>query len=165
MHARLTLGAAATLALVLLLLPAGARADCGPGPIVFKQSKGIIQQMLALTTNVTLLPTWAVGVTIGTSGCSNSGVVRADMVAELFVAWNADAVGQEAAQGRGEHLTALAGLLGCPLEARAIFARLAQARYADLPADAQAAPGQWVAQLRAGLSADPTLAGRCTDAG
>ena len=165
MNARLILGAAGTFALALLLLPGIARPDCGPGPLVFQQSKGIVQQLLGFTTNGTFLPTYAIGITVGTSGCSNSGVVEGERAAQEFVAINADAVNQDAAQGRGEYLGALAQLMGCGAEAHADFAQMVQTHYEALPADPRAAPATWVAQVRAELSADPALAASCARAG
>jgi hypothetical protein len=164
MNARLALGGVGLFMLALLLLHGGSRADCGPGPLVTMQSKGIVQQLLAFSTNGTFLPTYAIGITVGTSGCSHSGVVEADRAATEFVAWNADGVARDMAQGRGPYVASMAALLGCPAALHADFARFAQRHFAALAPAAQPSPAQWVAQVRAGLAGDAGLAGRCSSA-
>lgn len=162
MNAR-TLLLGAVLAAVLCLPSAGepAARECGPGPLLMQGSGGIVQQLLAFSTNGTFLPTYAIGITVGTSGCNNSGVVDGTQAATEFVAFNAEHVERDFARGQGEYMASVAALLGCPAEARPDFARVAQAHMAARPAPAEAAPAQWVAQVQARITAEPALAASC----
>lgn len=69
------------------------------------------------------------GITSGTSNCVSSRGSVALKEGEIYVRINLDSLEKESAQGRGEHVTALAEILGCPHDT---FSRLAQTRYAQI---------------------------------
>jgi Protein of unknown function (DUF3015) len=158
-------GAAGALTLALLCLPGLSRAECGPGPLITFNSKSMVMQSLGVTTNAVLVPVVAAGITIGTSGCNNSGVIQLEKAAETFVAVNRENVEQELAQGQGPYLASMAALMGCSPAAREDFARFAQAHYASLSAHPQASAAGWVQQLRTGIHQDPALDAACQDPG
>jgi hypothetical protein len=162
MRIRSTLFAAGALALAALCWPAAGWADCGPGPLITMNKKGIVLQSLGMTTNATWLPLGAASITTGTSGCTNSGLIRAEYEAEFFLATAGQNVEQDVAQGGGPYVAAVAELMGCPPERQGDFARLAQSRFAALPAGAERQPARWLAQLRAELATEPALAAACT---
>lgn len=81
---------------------------CGLGSMLIDK-QGIFWNLLQVTTNGTS-GNQTFGITSGTSGCK-SGKVAMDSRTQEFVASNMDALSQEAAQGRGEHLDTLAELL------------------------------------------------------
>ena len=147
-----------TLGAAWLLVAATASAQCGPGPLVVQKNKGIILQTLGATTNATLLPTQAMAITSGTSGCSNSGLVQGEMETRLFVAVNYDNLASDMALAQGRHLETLAGLLGCDGSAYADFSRLTRER---LPSwlDAAGSPDDGLRQLKQAMRTQPALAG------
>lgn len=160
MHTRTILAAAGLAALLLATFAAPAAADCGPGPVIISRKSALFQSFGA-TTNATLLPTQTVAITIGTSGCSSSGMVQMRKDAEAFVVSNADSLQRDLARGHGPYLASLATLAGCPAQADADFARAAQATFAQLTAPPEQAPSAWLDQLGAGISREPALAGTC----
>ncbi|WP_295701364.1 DUF3015 family protein [Helicobacter mastomyrinus] len=90
------------------LAAANTNTGCGLGSLIIDK-KGILWNVLQATTNATFF-NQTFGITSGTSGCK-SGKVAMDSRTEEFVAANMDALSQEIAQGRGEHLDTLVELL------------------------------------------------------
>ena len=108
---------------------------CGLGKVAwqdYKHPKNILPQLLMSTTNNSILPWQAFGITTGTLGCTNDGVVMAEEKANLFAAITLDNLAQEMAQGHGEHLASLATLMGIPTEHQAEFFTLTQEKYMSL---------------------------------
>ncbi len=68
----------------------------------FQQSIG--PQLLMSTTNNTILPWQAFGITSGNFGCTNNGKLWAERKTSMFANINFDNLSQEMAQGQGEHL-------------------------------------------------------------
>ena len=66
---------------------------------------------LMSTTDYVLAPIWIFASTSGTSGCENWDLVQNSQ--EKYIDQNWNHLAEEAAQGKGEHLDALAQLLGC----------------------------------------------------
>ena len=75
----------------------------------------------------------------------------------MFAELNTDALAQEMAQGRGEHLASMATLLGVPDQQHEAFFSMAQARYAALSQGGDVSAPALVKALNAGISADPSL--------
>ncbi|MCX2717390.1 DUF3015 family protein [Helicobacter sp. MIT 21-1697] len=87
---------------------ANSNTGCGLGSYLIDK-QGILWNLFQVTTNHTS-GTQTFGITSGTSGCK-SGKVAMDSRTQEFVAANMDALSQEIAQGRGEHLDTLVELL------------------------------------------------------
>jgi hypothetical protein len=83
---------------------------CGWGATLFKGQSGLFAHTAAATTNGTTWNQWF-GLTSGTAGCDPDTVVSNEYQRKLFVASNMDNLSQDMAQGRGDHLDALASLL------------------------------------------------------
>jgi len=120
------------LALGLLAMAPAVMADkygtagCGLGSMVFGDQKGLIQ-LLALTTN-DFYGIQSFSITSGISNCTEDGVAMAGRERELFAEANFQDLRQEAAQGQGENIVALAGLYGCS-GAEAAFGHALQSNY------------------------------------
>ncbi len=138
-----------------------ANADCGPGPLVVQNNKGMLIQSFGATTNATFLPTQTFAITSGTSGCSNSGIVNRDAEQRFFLAVNLDNISQQMAQGGGSHLNSLAGLLGCPVELYPRFARFTRRNFAALVPVEGAQPAELLTHLKREMRNDPQFAGGC----
>ena len=86
-------------------------AGCGVGHYVFKDEG--ITQIFAATTNGTF-GNQTFGISTGTLDCAGpGGYVYNDVQQQMYVESNFDSISQEMAQGSGEHLSALATLMGC----------------------------------------------------
>jgi hypothetical protein len=82
-------------------------AGCGLGSLAFKNND--MTQILAATTNGTFA-NQTFGMTFGTSGCNNKGLVKLSMARESFIEANYKDLSRDAAAGRGEFVTNLAKL-------------------------------------------------------
>lgn len=151
----------ATLSALAIFCAVPAWAFCGPGPVVTMNSKSIIVQSLGATINATFLPTQALAITSGTSGCTNSGLVLEEQEREEFVAHNIDNLAHDMAQGRGPYLETMAVLMGCRAETHGEFARFAQQSYARLFSEADTRPATLLARLRQHMARHAVLSGGC----
>ena len=161
MKPRLMIPALAGLVLSVFLNPVQALAECGPGPIIVKKSRGIIQQTLAISTNVTIFPIYTLAITMGTSDCTNDGILKREHEQSEFVAWNLENLSRDIARGRGSHVAALAGLMGCRPALYPDFARLAQANYERLFPVQERRADDLLVELKREMASDPVLSAGC----
>ena len=134
---------------------------CGLGKVAwqdYKHPKNILPQLLMSTTNNTILPWQAFGITTGTLGCTNDGVVMAEEKVNVFAAITLENLAQEMAQGHGEHLASLATLMGIPAEHRAEFFALTQDKYASLMQSGETTPVAMLKALHEVMEDHPVLA-------
>lgn len=133
---------------------------CGLGKIAFAnyphaKTKGA--QVLMATLNGTGANTFAIS--SGTSGCTDDGKWwAAGEKTTMFAELNSDALAQEMAQGRGEHLASLATLLGLQQDQHAAFFAMAQERYTTLTSAGELSSVAMVKALNDAISANPVLA-------
>ena len=120
------------IAVVISALPAFAFAQqnnigtCGWGAKLFDGQSGIAPQVLAVTTNGTS-GNQTFGITTGTSGCTQDGVVKSTWKTAMFIDGNKDRLARDMSIGNGETLDSLAHLIGVHQEDRATFSRVMQA--------------------------------------
>src|SRR5574343_2029717 len=144
---------------IALTLPAAAFADnvgCGLGSAIWNGQKGIVPQVLAVTTNGTF-GNQTFGITSGTLGCSQDGVVTSAWRTAMFIDGNKAQLARDAASGQGETLDALAALLNVSAQDKAAFVSLAKARHAEIFASVDSADSI-ATQLKAALQSDARLA-------
>ena len=104
---------------------------CGLGKLAwteYKHPKNIAPQVMMATTNATF-GSQTFGVSFGTSGCTNDGKVMVEHQTEMFVAVALESLSADIARGGGEHLTALATLMGVPVDQHPAFFAMTQQRY------------------------------------
>ena len=120
------------IAVVISAVPAFAFAQqnnigtCGWGAKLFDGQSGIAPQVLAVTTNGTS-GNQTFGITTGTSGCTQDGVVKSTWKTAMFIDGNKDRLARDMSIGNGETLDSLAHLIGVREEDRAAFGRAMQA--------------------------------------
>ena len=134
---------------------------CGLGKVAWEgygHPKNILPQLLMSTTNNTILPWQAFGISSGTLGCTNDGIVMAEEKVNVYAAINFENLAQEMAQGRGEHLASLATLMGVPAEHQAEFFALTQEKYTTLIQAGEATPVAMLKALNAVMAGHPVLA-------
>jgi hypothetical protein len=134
---------------------------CGLGKLLWGQpgftgKHHILQQVLASTTNGTF-GTQTFGISTGTSGCTNDGIIASNEKVNVFADVNLDRLRQEMAHGQGEYLASLATLLGIPAERHGEFFTLAQDKYTVLFKSEQTTSGEMLMALNQELSAHPGL--------
>ena len=132
---------------------------CGLGKLLwsdYKHQKNIAPQVMMVTTNGTGMNTFAIS--SGTSGCTNDGKVMAEYSATVFTAANFENLSQEMAQGRGEHLTSLATLMGVPANHQSEFFAMTQNQYTTLIHEGGASPVAMVKAINDAIDSHPVLA-------
>lgn len=132
---------------------------CGLGKLAwmdYGSQKQIAPQVMMATTNGTF-GSQTFGISSGTSGCTNDGVVmknkHINMASGAF-----ESLAQEMAQGRGEHLASLATLLGVPEEAQPEFFSLVQEKYTILVGSDDTTVVTMLQALQAAMAERPALA-------
>jgi hypothetical protein len=132
---------------------------CGLGKLAWGEYKGqkeIAPQVFMATTNVTGMNTF--GISSGTSGCTNDGKIMSEHKTTVFASLNFEALSAEMAQGKGEHLTSLATLMGIPADRQEEFFAMTQERYTSLVQAGDNSPVALVKSLNDAVSGHPVLA-------
>lgn len=132
---------------------------CGLGKLAWSDyggQKQIAPQVFMATTNGTF-GSQTFGISSGTSGCTNDGVIMKNKHVNL-ASGAFDSLKQEMAQGGGEHLAALATLLGIPVEEQPTFFSLVQEKYASLVQSEETTPSTMVQTIQAAIAEHPILA-------
>lgn len=126
--------------------------SCGWGSKVFEGQSGVVPQVLAVTTNGTS-GNQTFGISFGTSGCTQDGVVTSTWKTAMYIDGNRVALARDAAAGQGESLNVLAEVMGVKSADRALFAATIKANFATVFANDQVA-----ANLKSVLAANEQLA-------
>ncbi len=152
-----------TTAAMIAVLPMAAMAagennvgSCGWGSKVFAGQKGVVPQVLASTTNGTYTQTF--GITSGTSGCTQDGVVSSNWKTAMYIDGNKSKLAMDMSKGSGESMDSLAQLLGVKDADKAAFYRVTKENFAKIFAGEQASAEQIALGLKQVLAADSTLA-------
>src|SRR4051794_21944920 len=90
---------------------------CGPGWYVFKDVS-ILSSALRATTNAILFPVYTIGMTFGTSNCTQHKLVLKEKETLYFATQNHYELKRDVAKGGGEYLSAFATTMGCPASAQ-----------------------------------------------
>lgn len=133
---------------------------CGLGKLAWSDYKGqkqIAPQVMMATTNGTFGSN-TFGISFGTSGCTNDGVIMKTAQVDVFASINFENLSQEMAQGQGEHLASLATLMGVPAEHQAEFFAMAQAKYTSLIQSGETTSVAMLKALQDAMAAHPVLA-------
>ena len=132
---------------------------CGLGAMVFEgKPETVAFQMLASTTNGTF-GNQSFGITSGTLGCTNDGIVKNDEKVDVFASVNLENLKQDMAQGKGEYLASFATLLGVSNDHQPEFFALTQDKYSSLYASAETTSTEMLVALNQELSSSPAFSG------
>lgn len=131
---------------------AGNNVGCGLGSAVWNGKSGVGPQVLAATTNGTS-GNQTFGITFGTLGCTQDGVVSSSFKLGAFIDGNKVQLARDAAAGQGETLEALASLINVQDADKAEFNAAMKQQFARIFRDEQIA-----ANLKEVLAANGRLA-------
>jgi hypothetical protein len=129
---------------------------CGVGSMIFKGQKGVVPQVLAVTTNGSF-GNQTFGISTGTLGCSQDGMVTSNMKTAMFIDSNKDQLARDMSVGSGEALASLSHLIGIEAKDQAAFNLLTKENVARIFTKEDVATEQVVASLRQVLASDATL--------
>jgi len=93
---------------------------CGLGTMIFDGQSGVGPQILAVTTNGTS-GNQTFGITSGTLGCTQDGVVKSSEKLSMFTGENMDSLARDMSVGEGESLETMANLMGISEEHKGAF--------------------------------------------
>lgn len=147
---------------VILVIPVAAFADsnvggCGWGSKLMAGNEGIAPQVLAVTTNGTS-GNQTFGISSGTSGCTQNGVVQTNWKTAMFVDSNMNKLAKDMSVGQGESLESLASLLGMQEKDKAAFFQTAKANFSRIFPNAQVTSAEVMASLKSVLAENASLA-------
>jgi hypothetical protein len=151
----------AALAILALSPFAVAHADpdagCGAGSKIWEGSRGAVYKIMAATTNGSF-GNQTFGISSGTLGCHEDGVVTASARIPLFASNNFEQLQTDMARGHGEALDALASLYGIQDGDRAAFASMTQGHFGELFVSTEVSSTEMLSTLNALMKADPRFA-------
>lgn len=101
---------------------------CGWGSKLMAGQEGIAPQVMAVTTNGTS-GNQTFGISSGTSGCTQTGVVNSNWKTAMFIDGNVTKLARDMSVGQGEALDSLARLLGMDEQQQRMFSRVAQKNF------------------------------------
>ena len=154
------------LAVVALMVafPVGAMAagennigNCGWGAKLFDGQRGIAPQVLGATTNGTS-GNQTFGITSGTSGCTQDGVVKSSWKTAMFIDGNKSKLARDMSTGSGESLESLAKLIGIQDQHKAAFFQATKDNFSNIFASDNVTTDQVMASLKQVLASDSELA-------
>jgi len=132
--------------------------SCGWGSKVFDGQKGVIPQVLAVTTNGTS-GNQTFAISSGTSGCTQDGVVTSSWKTAMFMDNNKTKIVRDMSVGHGEALTSLASVMGIADADQAVFFSATKSHFAEIFPSHQVSTVEALANLKAVMKQYPELAG------
>ncbi|MFO1386869.1 MAG: DUF3015 family protein [Chitinivorax sp.] len=130
---------------------------CGFGSKLFDGQKGIAPQILAVTTNGST-GNQTFGITFGTVGCTQDGVVRSNWKVSAYIEGNSSKLARDMSAGQGESLEALASLMHIDAADKSAFFRTTKDNFARIYNADMLSAQDIMSNLRDVLAADATLA-------
>ncbi|MBX2988756.1 MAG: DUF3015 family protein [Bdellovibrionaceae bacterium] len=142
-------------------MAADGSSGCGPGWYLLKENS-LVSSSLRATTNGVLMPVVTVGMTVGTSNCTQHKIVMTEKESLHFATMNYYELMGEAARGEGVYLSAFSDTIGCPKAARAEFGRKIQGQYRQVFSDGQRRPEQMLESVYKVILQDSSLVRACS---
>ena len=114
---------------------------CGPGWYIFKETS-LVSSAFRATTNGILVPVVTLGMTFGTSNCTQHKIVLKEKESLYFATQNHFELKTDIAKGGGEYLSAFATTIGCPASAQGRFNEKMRSGYSRVYPNRQVNPEQ-----------------------
>ena len=148
------------LVLIASMTPVIASADnvggCGWGSKLFDGQKGIAPQVLAVTTNGTS-GNQTFGISSGTSGCTQDGVVKSAWKTAAYIDTNMNKLARHMSAGQGESLDTLGSLLGVTEADKVAFNTAMQSNFSRIFSSADVTSTQVADSIRSVLAENSAL--------
>jgi hypothetical protein len=134
---------------------------CGPGWYVLKDNS-IVSSALRAITNSILFPISTLGITFGTSNCTQHKIVRTEKQSLHFATMNYFELQQEMAQGHGEYLSGFAQTLGCQASSQRTLGQALKSRYSELVPAQGVLPEKLLLEVYKTILTHPELMRKCS---
>lgn len=131
---------------------------CGLGSMVWDGQQGIAPQVLAVTTNGTS-GNQTFGITSGTLGCEQDGVIESSERLGMYTGSNMDALARDMSVGEGESLHGLAEVMGVDAEDRGHFFSALQENYGSIFSSSDVTAEDVITGINQTVENDERLAG------
>lgn len=132
---------------------------CGVGSIIWAGQAGVVPKVLAATTNQVLFGNQTFGISSGTLGCQQNGVVSSRVRLSMYTGSNIEKLARDMSVGQGESLNVLADLMGVKAQDKAAFFQTSRDNFGTIFAPQNQTAGQVLDSLQAVMAQDPQLAG------
>lgn len=129
---------------------------CGLGTVVMGGQSGAAPQVLAVTTNGTF-GSQTFGISSGTSGCSQDGVVPTNKITMSYMEGNQSRLAREMATGQGDAVAGLASVLHVTDADMAAFSAVLKDNYGKIFARADISGMDVLSNIKQVLASDSTL--------
>ena len=134
---------------------------CGPGWYVLKDDS-LVSSVLRALTNDILFPVSTIGMTFGTSNCTQHKIVLKEQESLHFATMNYHEIKAESARGGGVYLSAFSDTIGCGKAHRADFSRKVQSHFDQVFPGGNQQPAQMLEEVYKVILLDPTLVQSCS---
>lgn len=131
--------------------------SCGWGSKLFNGQSGPASQVMAVTTNGTS-GNQTFGISSGTSGCTQNGVVHSNWKTAMFIRNNKEKLARDMSTGQGEALDSLAQLIGVSAQDKPIFDRVARENFSKVFASPDVTAQQIMASIHQVMQHNDRLA-------
>lgn len=134
---------------------------CGPGWYVFKDNS-IVSSALRATTNWILFPVFTIGMTFGTSNCTQHKLVMKEKESLYFATMNHFELKRDVAKGGGEYLSAFADTMGCPSSAQPKLNEYLRENYTRIYPSGAVEPSKVLLEVYKTIFSDYELTAKCS---
>ena len=148
------------LAAPLSALAADGSSGCGPGWYAFKENS-LVSSALRGTTNGILFPVVTIGMTVGTSNCTQHKIVKNEKRSLHFVTMNYYELKSDMAKGDGQYINALASTLGCDASVSTEMSRKLQGQFSKIYDQEQVDAERTLLNVYKAVIQDSSLARHC----
>jgi len=130
---------------------------CGLGSMIFEGKTGKMSEIMAATTNGTS-GNQTFGISSGTLGCKENGVITYSAALSTFMSANIDKVSHDMAVGKGESLETMANLMGIAEQDKATFYKATRENFDSIFVSENITVKQVLSNLGQVMSKNSTLA-------
>jgi Protein of unknown function (DUF3015) len=134
---------------------------CGPGWYILKDDS-LLSSALRFTTNMILFPVSTIGMTFGTSNCTQHKLVLREKESLYFATMNQYELKRDIAKGQGEYLSAFAETMGCPMSAQSRLNDHLRSSYSTVYPTSEVQPDKVLLQVYITILSDSELTGKCS---
>jgi hypothetical protein len=134
---------------------------CGPGWYLLKENS-IVSSVLRTITNGILFPISTLGITFGTSNCTQHKLVRTEKESLYFATMNYFELKNEIAKGQGEFLSGFAQTIGCRAEDQKVFNKSLKTQYQNVVPSQGIEPEKLLKEVYKVILSNPQLVAGCS---
>ena len=135
---------------------------CGPGWYLLKDNS-LVSSALRATTNEISFPISTLGMTFGTSNCTQHKLVLKEKESLYFATMNHYELKRDLAKGEGEYASAFASTMGCPASAQGRLNQNLRTRFSKIYPNGQSVnPENVLLEVYKTIFQDKVLTQKCS---